>query len=165
MLRRLALVAPLLAVTALVAGCSGASDKATEKSIEKSIEDATSQDADVNVDGDKVKVETSDGTFEAGGNKLPDGYPADDVPVVDGKILFTAAANEGFSVTVQYDGTPAEAIAAAKQALTAAGMDEQKDVPVIGDHGGLFTGHGYGVVISADDSTGGTVIAYIVTPE
>ena len=55
--------------------------------------------------------------------------------------------------------------AALVSGFTAAGMDEQKDVPVIGDHGGLFTGHGYGVVISADDSTGGTVIAYIVTPE
>lgn len=163
--RPAASLAPLLAVVALVAGgCGEAADQVSEKTVERQLEDATGDDVDVDVDGDSVKVETSDGTVEAGTGQLPQGYPEGQVPVVDGEIVLGIAAGaDGFSVAVNYDGSVDDAWAAARDALTSAGMSEEEGAPVAGEAGGAFTGNGYNAFVTVADSSGDTLVSYIVS--
>ncbi len=169
MSRRLALLVALLLGAALVTGGCGAdeiADQATEKALEKQVEDATGDDVDIDIDEEKVKVETSDGTFEAGVGDLPDGYPAGDVPVVDGSVLVAVAAGDGaFSVAVEYDGSADEAYAAAKQALTGAGLSESEAIDTLeGSNSGAFEGNGYEVFVSVLDVGSKPRVNYIVSP-
>ncbi|HEX7716171.1 MAG TPA: hypothetical protein VF416_02705 [Marmoricola sp.] len=48
----------------------------------------------VKVDGDKVTVETTDGTATVG-QGLPDGFPTDDVPLVDEKVVTGTQGSAG----------------------------------------------------------------------
>jgi hypothetical protein len=168
MSRRVTVLAPLLAATALVAGgCAAdeAADQSVEKSLEKSIEDATSDDVDVDLGDGSVKVESSDGTFEAGTGNLPEGFPVDDVPVVDGKILVGVSDGAGgFSVTVQYDGSADDAFAAAEMALTDAGMSSSDELDTLeGSNTGVFEGNGYEALVAVVDSGGEPAVSYVVT--
>lgn len=70
-------------------GCKSPSQMATEKMIEA----AAGGKANVDVNGNTIKVETKEGTAEFGGNKLPDNW-ASDAPVYPGAtIQFSGAAN------------------------------------------------------------------------
>jgi len=98
----LALLAALVLAPTL-AGCS-VIESTVKDSVEQGIRDATGGDFDVNLD-----------------EGLPDGYPADAVPVVDGTVnggRGTVDGKETFVVTVQ----AADAGTAAKDALVAAGL-------------------------------------------
>ncbi len=170
MSRRLALLVALLLGAALVtAGCGAdeITDQATEKAIEKQLEDATGDDVDIDIDDDKVKVETSDGTFEAGTGDLPEDYPSSDVPVVDGEVLYAVSDGAGgFSVAVQYDGSADDAYAAAEQALTGAGLSNSDLIDTLeGSNSGAFEGNGYDVLVSVIDSGGQPAVNYIVTEQ
>jgi hypothetical protein len=164
-MRRLTMLAPALAVVALVtAGCGGgASEQSAESSIEKQIEEETGGDADVDIDGDEVTIETSDGTLEAGTGNLPEGFPEDKIPLVEGEVLVGIKAEGGFQVTVKYDGTPADAFAAASSLLTGAGFEAAEGGPV-GDTG-MFEGNGYEVMVGAADATGDTAVSYFIAEQ
>ncbi|HXH36827.1 MAG TPA: hypothetical protein VNJ54_20795 [Plantibacter sp.] len=98
----LALLAALVLAPTL-AGCSVV-ESTVKGSIEQGIRDATGGDFDVNLD-----------------EGLPDGYPAEAVPVVEGTInggRGTVDGKETFVVTVQ----ATDAATAAKDALVAAGF-------------------------------------------
>lgn len=167
MSRRLTL--PLIALVSAVAlvagGCSGGSEP-SDRAVEKAIEDAASeqgQDVDVDVDDDKITVDTSEGTVSVNSGELPDGYPAAEVPVVDGEIISALAVpGSGFAVTVIYDGDADAALADAVGLLTGAGMaPEGGDNPI----GSVMTGNGYRAVVTTSSAgDGGTTVSYAVTP-
>lgn len=163
MIRRIAPLAAVLAgLTMVASACADdVADKATEKSIEKTLEDQTGGDADVDIDGDKVKIETSDGTVEAGTGNLPAGYPEDEVPLVDGEVVLGIAAEGGWQVTIKYDGSPEDAIEAAGSALEAAGVAKDPDSTGLANSG-LYAGNGYEVMVSASDAGDGTAVSYFV---
>lgn len=165
MTRRLAPLAAVIAGLALsLTGCADdVADKAAEKSIEDTIEDETGGDADVDIDDDKVKIETSDGTVEAGSGELPDGFPEDDIPVVDGDVVLGISAGGGFQVAITYDGSPADAYADAAARLTGAGLTA--DDEMAGETTGMFTGNGYTVMVTASDTSGDTAVNYILAKE
>ncbi len=169
MSRRLALLVALLLGAALVSGCGAdeIADQATEKAVEKQLEDAGGDDVDIDIDDETVKVETSDGTFEAGTGDLPEGYPADQVPVVDGTVMFAVSDGDGgFSVAVEYDGSADEAYAAAEQALTGAGLSPSDEIDTLeGSNSGVFQGNGYEVLVSVIDSAGSPAVNYIVSAQ
>lgn len=165
MKRLVPFAAAVSALALLVGGCSGAADKAGDKAAEKAIEKAaedSGEDVDVDVNGDEVKIETSDGTIEAGTGNLPEGYPQDDVPLVDGEVQMGIATGEGFSVTIAYDGDPAAAFDDAVSRLTDAGLAVEADSAVLGENSAALTGNGYSVLVSASDVTGSTSVTYIV---
>lgn len=54
----------------------------------------SSKDAKVKVDKDKVTVETSEGTTTVG-QGLPEGFPTDDVPLLDEKVVSGAKGTSG----------------------------------------------------------------------
>ena len=136
-------IALALLITPALSGCFG-------NPIESIIEGATGGDVDL------------------GGTSLPDGYPASEVPVIDGQILFGGSIgnDEGrvFNVTVKVGG--ADAIDQIKAQLEGAGFTSQGEFAGSTAEGGTYLGttDKWGVlVVVATDNDNGFVANYTVT--
>ena len=109
---RLATFVLVVAAALLAAGCG--SEDVGEKIAEKVVENQTGEDVDINVDGDKVKIEGKDGSFEVGAStELPDGWPGDVELPKDAEIVGATSLDGGegqmLSVTARVvDMTPSE---------------------------------------------------------
>lgn len=87
------------ALALIGAGCS---NKIAEKVTENAIERSTNSQVDVDVDQNKVSINTNGVAWQAGESvSLPSGFP-DDVHVIDGtiKVATTVEENSGYSVTI-----------------------------------------------------------------
>lgn len=132
-----------LAITPALSGCFG-------NPIESIIEGATGGDVDL------------------GGTSLPDGYPATEVPVIPGEILFGGSLGnaEGkiYNVTIRVtDGTAIEAI---RSQLEAAGFVSQGELGGATADGGTYiaTTDKWGVlVVVSKDGDSGFIANYTVT--
>ena len=107
----------LLTITGLFYSCKRAAEKVEEKLIEKSIGD----NADVDIDDEKVVIQTEEGTFttDATQHDWPTEIP-DDVPeFTKGKIVVvnTQEMNDGKSWVVIFEDVQQEAIANYKKQL------------------------------------------------
>lgn len=75
---------------------------------------------------EQIVEEATGGEVDLGGNTLPDGYPVDAVPVVEGEIIVGlgvgGADAKVFNVTVKTTGDPTDE---ARQLLVDAGFTEQ----------------------------------------
>lgn len=108
------------------------------------------------------------GDVDLGGTSLPDGYPASEVPVIDGPILFGGSIgnDEGrvFNITIKVNG--AEAIDQIKSQLEGVGFVSQGEFSGSTAEGGSFIGatDKWGVlVVVATDNDNGFVANYTVT--
>ncbi|MGB2936195.1 MAG: hypothetical protein WBB91_13065 [Nostocoides sp.] len=96
---------------ALLAGCSGEqADDATTPSAQQSAQPTAGTPA-AGTPSTGVTIEVDEGTIAIGSDKLPEGYPADKVPVVDGVITSTGAIGTGFAVVVTSDASIRQAAA------------------------------------------------------
>ena len=87
----------LLAVT--VSGCG--KKTVTEKAMEKAFEDSMGGEANIDVDGDTVKIETEDGTLQVGTSELPENWP-EDIYIAEGKITSASSHTDGiFNVSIE----------------------------------------------------------------
>lgn len=166
MSRRLAAALVSLTSLLLVSGCSNAADKASEKAVEKQIEKQAAdngEDVDVNVDEGQVTVDSSDGTMTIGKDELPDGFPIDEVPLLDGKIIMgMAAEGEGWTVAIQVDGDDVSgAVKAAADKLKAAGFTEDASGMTMQDMA-VMKNDKYSVVMNGTSTTGQAVVSYVV---
>ena len=102
--RRRVAGAVVLAVAVLTSACGGdsASENAAEKLAERTLEDASGGDVDVDVDGDQVTIESSEGTITAGTGEVPESFP-DDITLPEGTILSAIDAPSGSVVTLEVD--------------------------------------------------------------
>jgi hypothetical protein len=110
------LAASLLGAALVLGGC-GLGEEAAEKGLEEAMEAGASDGTDVDIDGEdgNVKVESSDGSMEFGGDtELPESFP-DDIPLPDEDYDVRMA-------TEQSDGT------------TMVSLFTTGDVDVIADH-------------------------------
>lgn len=120
----------------------------------------------VKVDGDGnggATIKTKDGTITAG-KGLPDGYPKDEVPVVDGTIV-GASNNTGayaYSVLVQTKGTPAEVMAAVTAKLTGAGMTKGEGNEMGSVSIAQFSSDKYEVAVTVAAAEGNTIATYAI---
>jgi len=93
-------------LTLALSGCGqSTSEIIGEKTIEKMIEEQSGGQAQVDLDKGSMKIESADGTFEAGENTtLPTDFP-EDIYVIEGKIIsaITNPAIENFSVSIETD--------------------------------------------------------------
>ena len=107
------------------------------------------------------------GEVDLGGTSLPDDYPADQVPVIDGEILYGGSLGSGtdkvFNVTVRVpDGAALQQI---KDQLEGAGFVSQADIGAA-TNGGTYiaSSDAWGVlVVVSEDGTNGWVANYTVT--
>lgn len=160
MLRPVRAACAALVLTFAVAGCS-AEDEIAESAIEEAAEDAGG-DVDVDVDDDGVTVESSDGTVTMGGD-LPEGFPAEEIPLVDGDVLMAiGAADQGYQVSLDVDAAPADAMSEARALLEDAGFAVDEE----GVMGGLYTAtlssDTHTVYLTATEAEGRTTLMYAV---
>ncbi|RNL81401.1 hypothetical protein EFL95_03450 [Nocardioides marmorisolisilvae] len=152
-MRNLSAIALLVASLALT-GCGG-----------KTV--TTSDGSKVHVDGngDGATIKTDDGEITVG-KGLPDGFPKDDVPVVDGTIIGGSKGTDtgpyAWSVVVQSDGDASDVFGDAKSKLEGAGFTAGQNMDMGEVHTGQFTSAKYEVSVNAA-KTGSTVtVTYLV---
>jgi hypothetical protein len=156
---RAALAAAVLALA--VSGCAGGDDKAAESAIEEAAEEA-GEDLDVDIDGDEVTIEGSDGAMSVGGD-LPDGFPVDDIPLVDGEVLIAVGAEgQGYQVTLDVGDTPGEAMVAARDLLVGAGFALDEELVTGSIHSAQLSSDAYAVYLTATEAGDRTSLLYSV---
>jgi hypothetical protein len=160
-------VAALLLFPALLSACSGddASENASENAAERAIEDATGGDADIDIDGEDVTIETSEGTFTSG-QGLPDGFPSE-VPLIEGEVQTGLSgsgtgSDGGFAVVVATDLDGEAAAEQAASLLTDAGYETSEGAGG-GFGAGLFTNADWEVLVISTDTGDGAQVQYIVS--
>lgn len=120
----------------------------------------------VDRDGDEVRIETDEGSLVTGSGALPEGFPADDVPIVEGEIISGASINgqdsQGFSVLVNVDGDLETVVAQATGLLEGAGFDEQSQTSAEGFALRSYTSDTYALTVSATELDGVTSVQYTV---
>lgn len=169
--RRARRTAAALAVACLALTGCGADDIA-DKVTEKAIENAAGEDADVDVDTDsgEIRVETSEGTFSTG-RELPDSFPVDAVPLLEGELVQAVSVDEGgsegFAVHLLRDDQPlAAAVAEAVELLEGAGfeVDEDSSNPTMFEMTSLASAD-HRVIVSGHDQGEETMVQYMVFPQ
>ena len=129
--RRSIVAAVAVGVVLTSAGCGKVSEKASEKIAEKAIEAGSGGNANVDIDGDgvvieteegtyradgegNVRIETEDGTYTAGTGDLPEGWP-DEIPLPDDlEIVSSSRMGDEAQILLSVVGTtrlsPADAV-------------------------------------------------------
>ncbi len=106
------------------------------------------------------------GDVDLPGASLPEGYPSDEVPIVDGEILFGLKIGDGtsvaYNVTVKTSGDPTEAV---RSALLGAGFTEQAEAQVTTAEGTnlVFTSDAWGALVVIGQVDGAWNANYTVT--
>ena len=77
--RRLLVAVPTALLAVSLVGCGDIAEKAAEDALED-------EGIKADIDGSDIKIDTTDGGVVTG--ELPKDFPIDEVPVVDGEILF-----------------------------------------------------------------------------
>lgn len=154
-----AIPAAFLAVS--LVGCGNLIENAAENAAEE-------EGVDLDIDGTDVRVDTTDGGFTTG--ELPQGYPSDEVPIVDGEILAGTYTKDpdSWNVTVQVDeagGDKAAAYDGAESTLLDAGLETTSAKTDNGTSiSGIYTSASYTVNLAVTDSSG-IVVNYTVSPK
>jgi hypothetical protein len=125
----------------------------------------TSKDGKVKVDDDKVTVETSEGTATIG-KGLPDGFPKDDVPLLDEDVVSGVKGTPGgpfaWSVVMQTSRSVEDVTAEVKKDFADAGYTQGQGT-VMGDVSVLqFTSDTYDVGVTAARTSDKVTISYVV---
>ncbi|GAA3532139.1 hypothetical protein [Nocardioides daeguensis] len=150
------------AAALLPLGLAACGDDAAENAAEKAIEDANGGDVDVDIDGDNVKIEGSDGAVQYG-SELPDDFPRDEVPLVGEVTIGTSSTTDGtkgWTVATTTDASPDDAFEEAKAALEDAGF--AIDGIESGNYAQLKS-DAYRLVLTASEGADGAQISYIVS--
>ena len=157
---RKSLVVGAAALTFAVSGC-GAEDELAEKLTEEAVEGAAGGDVDIEEDG--VTITGEDGEEATIGTKLPDDFPVDDVPLMEGTVLSaTAVDGATYMVMLEVEGTPEEAQEEALGMLTDAGFTSNSETSTEGFFTADLTKDGYQVGLSSFDNVGATNLQYVV---
>lgn len=125
----------------------------------------STKDGKVKVEGDKVTVKTSEGTATIG-KGLPDGFPKDDVPLLDEDVLSGVKGTQGgpfaWSVVMQTSRSVEDVTAEVKKDFTDAGYTEGQGT-AMGDVSVLqFTSDKYDVGVTAARTSESVTISYVV---
>lgn len=160
------LIAAVVAVCAalLISGCGKAADKVSEKAVEKQIEkDAAKngEDVDVDINDDEVSIESSDGSVTIGKDQLPADFPADEIPLVDGKIQVAMAADEGWTISLEVDGAADAAMQEAVDKLKAAGFSTTEGMEA--QSMAMLENDAYSVMVTSSGDTGTNIVGYFVS--
>ncbi|WP_300403967.1 hypothetical protein [Nocardioides sp.] len=153
----------------LASGCSA--EDVADRVAEKAIENAGGGDANVDfdVDSGELVVETDEGSFSSGGS-LPDDFPSDQIPLVDGDVIQAASSQQtgasGFVVLVMVGAGVDEALSEAEQLLLDAGYEgdpEMAEIP--GMTVRQLTKAPYAVLLSGYEADGGTAVNYVISDD
>lgn len=152
----------LPAAALALSGCSqigdAVSEEVGEQIGEEIIEQAGGEGVDIEIDeeGGQIDIETDDGSISFGGGELPDGFPVDLVPVVDGEIVTASRADNdsgvGYIVGISVEGSFDEVNEEALALLEDAGLET-----VLNTNAGEFATYGFE---DTDEISGVTLQVY-----
>lgn len=158
----------LLGAVVLVAGlgaAAGCGDDKTGDTRTGVTKGSDKVSADTDTDTGDVTVDTQAGTFTAG-KDLPEGFPTDDVPLVDEQVLSGVKGGADSSIAWSVVLTTSRAVddvtAEVKKAFADAGYQAGQgsnlgDVSVLS-----FKGDTYDVGVTAARTDGGVTVTYVV---
>jgi hypothetical protein len=122
-----------------------------EQLVEGAVEQAGGGDVDLNSDGG-----------------LPDGFPANEVPLYDGEVIGgmgagTAETGGGWTVIIAVEDDREAVFTSIDQQLTAAGFESSYSGFVEGVGSGAYSDSSYSVILNVnDDGSGQSTATYIV---
>jgi hypothetical protein len=140
--------------------CRNTGKKTAEHTMEKAIEQSTGEDADVDLENQKVTIKTGDYTahVEAGAQVWPAGMPAEVPEFKYGKIkgVTTSEQPDVYNWTVVYEEVPADAFKKYNEELKAKGI-ETVFMDMSGKGGSIGCEHG-DLIISVIGGDGTAVV-------
>ncbi len=162
---RKALVSGVSAVAFALAlsGCGAAEDELAERATEEAME-AAGDGAEVDIEDDEITVSDGEGnTTTLGGTELPDDFPVDQVPLVDGTIVSaTGVDGASFTVMLEVEGDPEAVQEEAIGMLTDAGYTNGTEMNSEGYLSTTLTKEGYDVGVTSMAGDPATQVQYIV---
>ena len=155
-------LAPALAFTLVLSGC-GAGDEIGERLTEEAVEEAAGGDADVDIDEEGLTVTDENGDSTSIGTELPEDFPVDDVPLMEGTVVAaTAVDGASYTVTLEVEGAPEEVQDEALAMLTDAGYTSDSEMNSEGFFSSTLSKDGFEVSVTSLDNAGTTNLQYIV---
>jgi hypothetical protein len=155
---RSTLVTAGLAAAVLVSGCGS-----DERTAEQAMEESSGRELDVDIDDDEVRVETDEGELSVG-QSLPEDFPVDEVPLLDGAVMSaTAMAGRGWVVNLEVGTEVGEAAEEGKQRLAVAGFEVVSESSTPELVSVFLTNDGYDVSLSTTATESGTQATYTVS--
>jgi len=125
-------------------------------------------DVRVSKDGADIEIDSEDGAVTGRTGKLPDSFPANDVPLVEGQIVAAIAVDQtggvGWSASIMADGAADEVHAQAVGLLKTAGFSEEGVVSA-GVTSSELTNGAYRVIVASMDQGGQTYVQYAIEEE
>ena len=158
--RRLLVAVPTALLAVSLVGCSDIAENAAEDALKE-------EGIEADLDGSDIKIDTTDGGVVTG--ELPEGFPTDEVPVVDGEILFgTYTKSSGtWDTTIEVGPAGGDKAAAYDEAeamlLDAGATVTQEQVDNGTAIAGRYTNGEHAIDLAVTDSNG-IVVTYLVSP-
>lgn len=116
---------------------------------------------------DEFTLENDEGTVTSG-TKLPDDFPSDEVPLVEGTLISAVSVNQddgrGFSAVIQTSKSADEAFTEAVALLTDAGYESSAQFAASGSNLAGLEGPVYTVLVQQVDQGDGATISYTIAP-
>lgn len=154
--------ASAFAFTIAASGCGAAEDELAEQLTEEAIEQA-GDGAEVDIDGDELTVTDENGDTASIGTDLPDDFPVDEVPLLDGTIV-SATATDGasFMVMMDVEGDPEAVHEEALGMLTDAGYTSDTEMSSDGYFATQLSKDGFDVGVTSMAGESGASVQYVV---
>ena len=159
---RKALAAGASAIALTLTGCGAAEDEVAEQLTEEAIEQA-GDGTEVDIEGEDVTLTDENGDTSSIGTDLPDDFPVDDVPLLDGTIVSaTGVAGESYMVMMDVEGEPEALHEEAVGMLTDAGYTNDTEMTQDGYYATTMTKEGFNVGVTSVAGEGVTSVQYVV---
>ena len=121
--------------------------------------------AEVDLEDEGVTITDENGDQASIGTSLPEDFPVDDVPLIDGTILSaTAVDGASFMVMLEVEGTPEELHQEALGMLTDAGYESGTEMNAEGYYSSTLSKEGFEVGLTSMEGDGTVAqVQYVVT--
>ena len=144
----------LLLLGAAACGSDGTTVSTADGSVEIDEEDGT------------ASFEDDEGNAFTSSTDLPDGFPSDEVPLIDGAIVQGLAIDQdsqrGYTVTIDVASSPQEAFDEARDLLEDAGYGVAMESTSGGAATGGFESDVWTVLVTSTPIDGGSSVSYII---
>ena len=155
-------LAPGFALAVALSGC-GMEDKAAEKLTEEAIEGAAGDGTEVDLDDEGITVTDETGAESSIGTTLPESFPVDEVPLVEGTIVAASAVDgASYTVMVELEGEPEEVQQEALGMLEDAGYSNEGEQNAEGYLTAQLVKEGFDVSVTSMDAEELVQVQYIV---
>lgn len=165
---------PAVAATVLalaLTGCGGDDEKKTDRAAADAPTSALPTPAgpptvQVDEDNGSIKITQEDGSATIG-KGLPEGFPTDTIPLVDGEVVGSTTGEAGgpyaWTVLLQVSGgTPTSVMAEVTRALTGAGFKATPGMAVPEMSTAVFQNPAYEVGVNAVTAENKVTVTYVV---